>query len=131
MPERAPHSPGEPGAGTGCQRGPSQEPLFSLWAWAVQLHEVYLSAGAMPATMPPPEAINPSLLPPVANSCRQTICTTSFGPAWQEKVELLAKANKRVTHFDGTRLHKAVGLTIGLPVGPMTPSDELYATIRI
>ena len=97
----------------------------------VQLHEIYLSAGAMPATMPPHEAINPSLLPPVANSCRQTICTTSFGPAWQEKVELLAKANKRVTHFDGTRLHKAVGLTIGLPVGPMTPSDELYATIRI
>ena len=85
----------------------------------------------MPATMPPPEAINPSLLPPVANSCRQTICTTSFGPAWQEKVELLAMANKRVTHFDGTRLHKAVGLTIGLPVGPMMPSDELYATIRI
>ena len=39
-------------------------------------------------------------------------------------------ANKRVTHFDGTRLHKAVGLTIGLPVGLMTPSDELYATIR-
>ena len=35
-------------------------------------------AGDMHATMDPPEAINPSLLPPVANSCRQTICTTSF-----------------------------------------------------
>ena len=92
---------------------------------------MYLSAGDMHASLDPLGAMNPSLLPPVANSCGQTICTTSFGPAWQEKVELLAKANKRVTHFDGTRLHKAVGLTIGLPVGPMTPSDELYATIRI
>ena len=32
--QQAPRSPGEPGAGASCQRGPSQEPLFSLWAWA-------------------------------------------------------------------------------------------------
>ena len=85
----------------------------------------------MPATMPPPEAINPSLLPPVANSCRQTICTTSFGPAWQEKVEFYVSGIGREDYFDQTRTYVHDELTSSLPVGLVTPSDHPSATIRV
>ena len=85
----------------------------------------------MHATMDPPEAISPNFLPPVANPCGQTICTTSFGPAWQEKVQLYVGGIGRVNIFDQTRRLVHIELTSSLPVGLVTPSDHPSATIRV
>ena len=55
----------------------------------------------------PPWAIlrpfRPPTPPPVANPCGQTICITSFGPAWQEKVQFYVSGIGRVNIFDEMR----------------------------
>ena len=61
------------------------------------------NAGGIHATMGHLKAISPTPLPPVANPCGQTICITSFGPAWQEKVQFYVSGIGRVNIFDEMR----------------------------